>query len=313
MSRLVLAFFAGWMLLQGAEPASVRVVFVADIGDCTGPVREQWPAYQTGKLPRHEDGVILIGGDGVYENNQVSPRDPRYWADGSDRGYRDCYAQTGWGQDPILGKSVPVFGNHEYSGGSEGWPTLRFFERTLNLVREYGYMAPGNLGYYYFWAGRPRCLVIVVNSEIDRFDEAAGLTMLLWLEETLERHESPCTIVAFHKPLFSSIAAHASPRMMYVWQRIYGRACVVLNGHVHLYERYLLPNGTRQFTVGTGGAGFHRELPGPGTVPPYREIAPLYAHGVLRLEMRVGWYSWQFVGVDERVLDQGYGTCPSRS
>ena len=88
---------------------------------------------------------------------------------------------------------------------------------------------------------------------------------------------------------------------------------VVLNGHEHLYERFvpLRPDGSvdedrglRQFTVGTGG----------GNLRDFEDIqetseARASVHGVLQLTLYDDRYDWEFLSVDDTYTDAGSGAC----
>jgi len=91
---------------------------------------------------------------------------------------------------------------------------------------------------------------------------------------------------------------------------------VVVNGHDHTYERFGLaePDGTpdaghgvRQFIVGTGGAP-HYGIQRP--YAPNSRVRDNTSHGVLRLTLEDGAYSWEFVPVAGDVFaDSGDGAC----
>jgi hypothetical protein len=91
---------------------------------------------------------------------------------------------------------------------------------------------------------------------------------------------------------------------------------IVVNGHDHDYERMApaRPNGTidsrfglRQFVVGTGGASLRPE--GAAAVPHSRVFQDI-AHGVLRLRLNDGGYSWSFLPIEgDSFDDTGTGRC----
>jgi hypothetical protein len=100
------------------------------------------------------------------------------------------------------------------------------------------------------------------------------------------------------------------------WEALYDHGVdVVLNGNEHVYERFLPqdPNagldeahGVTQFTVGTGGFlnyGF-RDPPQPNSA------ARIVAHGVLKLVLHAGSYSWDFLPIPGRIgNDSGTASC----
>ena len=104
--------------------------------------------------------------------------------------------------------------------------------------------------------------MIVLNSEcleIDGCDPDSPQGR--WLATQLDA--SPrCTLVAYHRPRFSSGAEHGDdPALHPLWEQLAdGGVDVVLNGHDHDYERFRpatptaeVGRGPVQFVVGTGG------------------------------------------------------------
>ena len=62
---------------------------------------------------------------------------------------------------------------------------------------------------------------------------------------------------------------------------------------------------TREFVVGTGGAGHYGfESPLPGS-----EIRIADVFGVLRVELQPSGYAWSFHSTDDAILDEGTSTC----
>jgi hypothetical protein len=60
----------------------------------------------------------------------------------------------------------------------------------------------------------------------------------------------------------------------------------------------------REFVVGTGGAQLY-----PNWNPFHTSKVRLARHGVLRLTLDDGTYSWQFIDTSGRVLDSGEASC----
>ena len=100
------------------------------------------------------------------------------------------------------------------------------------------------------------------------------------------------------------------------WEALYtAGADVVLNGHVHNYERFApqTPSGVadpeqgiREFVVGTGG---NSHL-GVGTPIANQETADGTSYGVLRLTLLESGYRWRFVPVAGAFFaDSGSGAC----
>lgn len=206
------------------------------------------------------------------------------------------YYNPSWGR--FKAKSRPVPGNHDY--------------HTTNAQGYYDYF--GSLagdpsrGYYSYNMGGWH--FIALNSE--RMSTAQND----WLTADLQANQgAACTIAYFHHPRFSSSATHGgdAPRTAPFWERLYQyRADVILVGHNHHYERFaqinpsnqLDPNGLRQFIVGTGGAGLY-----PFASPFPNSQIRIGTHGVLKMTLNAGNYSWQFLNTSNQVLDSGSANC----
>jgi hypothetical protein len=88
---------------------------------------------------------------------------------------------------------------------------------------------------------------------------------------------------------------------------------LVLTGHDHHYESFELQDengqrtdsGMREFVVGTGGSAM--------SVIRDRVPHSLYAQnrefGVLRLRLHGDVYTWRFIGLNGRTMDEGIGAC----
>jgi hypothetical protein len=93
-------------------------------------------------------------------------------------------------------------------------------------------------------------------------------------------------------------------------------ADVIVTAHDHIYERFApakpsgridRAHGIRQFIVGTGGAPLYAF---GDRRPPHGRRRQNVTHGVLRLELRGGGYSWRFIPVRAGLFrDGGDGVC----
>jgi hypothetical protein len=263
---------------SASSPAAV-LVGAGDIARCGLPGAEQ-----TAKLLDGISGTVFIAGDNAY-------------MDGSASDYRNCYHPT-WGRHRHRTRPVP--GNHEY--------------QTPNAAGYFDYFGasagPAGLGYYSYTLGS--WLVLAVNSEVPL---GVGSAQLQWVSDQLATNSHRCTLVYWHRPLFSSGRNGPNPDMLQLWRVLYSMDVdIVLNGHDHLYERFapqtpegrLDPvKGIRQFTVGTGGAPLY-EL--SGTAANSEVIASVW--GVAAFTLQNDRYSWAFTPVEgESFRDSGTGMC----
>ena len=264
------------------EPKDAPQVFVGagDVGTCA----KGYP-LATGRLLDTIPGTVFLLGDDAYP-------------DGSDSSYRRCF-QPGWGRHRK--RIHPVPGNHDYkTPGAAGY--FRYFG-----------VAAGDpaTGYYSYDLGAWH--VVALNSNLDM---RAGSAQEQWLRADLAAHPARCTIAYWHIPRFSSGTTHGSSTLPQpLWQALYDYGAeLVLVGHEHNYERFApqKPDGTldpgrgiRQFVVGTGGAGSYPF----GTPLPNSEVRT-WTHGVLKLTLADGSYTWEFVPVAGQTFrDSGTGSC----
>lgn len=233
------------------------------------------------------DAVLLLG-------------DNQYF-DGALWKYRASFHPT-WGRlGPLL---RPAPGNHEYvTPGAAG-----YFDYFGPLAGERA------TGYYSFDLGTWH--VVVLNSNCGDIGGCGpGSLQLRWLEKDLADHPRACTLAYWHHPRFSSGQHGDDGAYDAFWKTLYrAGADLVLVGHDHDYERFAPQNpsghadpehGIRQFVVGTGG----QALRSFGAVRPNSEARNDRDWGVLRLQLRVDGYDWEFLPVLGLFADSGQGRC----
>jgi 3',5'-cyclic AMP phosphodiesterase CpdA len=258
---------------------SAVLVGAGDIARCGSQGAEL-----TATLLDRLSGTVFVAGDNAYMN-------------GSAVEYRDCYHPT-WGRH--RGRTRPVPGNHEYqTPGAAGY--YEYFGANAG---------PSGRGYYGYTVGR--WFVLALNSEVPL---QAGSPQLQWVSDQLAASPYRCTLVYWHRPLFSSGRNGPNHDMLDLWRVLYGADVdVVLNAHDHMYERFApqtpegqpdAARGIRQFTVGTGGAA------------PY-DVVRLAANsevtasvwGVASFTLRTDGYSWEFIPAEGFAFrDAGSGIC----
>ena len=264
-------------------PALPPVLLAAgDIADC-GP-----GAASTAKLLQSQQGLILAIGDLAYPS-------------GSREDFKRCYEPT-WGKFRDRLKTVP--GNHEYmtAGGKP------YFTAMGDAA------GPAGKGYYSFdfhgWH------IIGLNSHIPINDKSPQIA---WLKRDLAETTAQCVLSFVHLPRFSSGEGGDNDSLSAAWETLtQGGTSLVLAGHDHLYER-LAPldgsgspsaNGTRSFTVGTGGAYLDKK---PWWVRRHSEKLISGQWGILKLDLSAESYRWSFITVDGQIADSGEGRCRERN
>jgi acid phosphatase type 7 len=262
---------------------SVTLIAAGDIGRCDSRADER-----TARLAAGIEGTVLVLGDTAYEN-------------GSRRDFEACYAPS-WGR--LLDRTLAVPGNHEHqTAGAAGY--FAYFGSRAG---------PRGRGWYARTIGDWR--LITLDSECDQVGGCGrGSRQHGWLTAELDDHARRCTIVAFHRPRFSSGHHGDFVDVAPLWRLAVERgADIVLNGHEHSYER-LGPmdadgrddrRGATVFIVGTGGAPL-RGFPSRAATSKVRVDD---RHGVLVLELAEGGFEWRFRSTpDDVVEDEGSGTC----
>ena len=262
---------------------------VIAVGDMCGPARKNPGAGATAALARriiarHPDALILALGDNAY--NRGKPDE-----------YRDHYTPT-WGQPDLLGRTYSCAGNHDYRTAAAA-PYFQYFgeQRAGTPQRSYFSVPLPAAGWH----------LLSLNSEIE---QDAHSPQLQWLRRDLAERRFGPIIAIWHRPRWGSGAHRDSKKPRWFWNEMYtARAEVILNGHAHHYERFAPqrpdqipdPQGPRMFIVGTGG----RRLAGRTKDTPNSEYARFDKYGVLKLTLRPESYRWEFIDVDDRVLDTG--------
>jgi acid phosphatase type 7 len=264
------------------------LVGAGDIASCD----DLHGAEATAKLIENIPGTVFAAGDLAYP-------------DGSDEQFAKCYGPT-WGR--FKDRTRPAAGNHEYhSDGASGY--VRYFGAAAGDPKK---------GYYSYDLGAWH--IIVLNSECKDVGGCnAGSPQEQWLRQDLSAHPVKCTLAYWHKPLFSSGAAHGNdPEIKPLWDDLYAaNADVVINGHDHDYERFApqdpsgkadAQRGIREFVVGTGGKNSHRSF--SLWTKSNSEVRQADTFGVLKLTLHASGYDWEFVPEAGKTFkDSGSGTC----
>jgi hypothetical protein len=145
----------------------------------------------------------------------------------------------------------------------------------------------------------------------------ASSPMVEWLKKDLAANSRTCTLAYFHHPLFSSGSlSGGNSKMKPSWEALYAaRADVVLNGHLHNYERFApqTPSGEadpeggiREFVVGTGGYSLNSFK----TTVANSQVRNASTYGVLKLTLHPSSYDWKFVPVaGQTYTDSGSDSC----
>ena len=266
-----------------AAPATAPVlVGASDITDCHDDAGAT--ADLIAALP---DAIVQTFGDNEQADSPTLAR------------YQQCFGPT-WGQ--FLARLHPAEGNHD---GASGGAYFQYF----------GAAAGSNpQGWYSYDIGSWH--IVVLNTECPG-GCGRGSPQETWLKTDLAAHAGAQIGAVIHKPVFSSGNLHGndSTGAAFWSDLVASRACFVLDGHDHDYERFAPqdaagnpdPAGPIEFVVGTGGYGQR----GFGSVQANSVVRHSGTFGVLKLTLGTTGFDWAFVPVaGETWTDTGSASCP---
>jgi len=254
---------------------SAVLVGAGDISTCDNDNDEA-----TAKLLDNIPGTVFILGDNVY-------------IDGTYIEFTNCYHPT-WGRHKHRTKPVP--GNHEYFTPE----AAGYFNYFNNISSYYAY----DLGDWRIYA---------LNSEID---VSSTSPQIQWLKNDLTVNPRLCALAYWHTPRWSTRYEDGSDTTYEtLWKTLHDAGAeLVINGHVHNYERFKEMNadglaassGLREIVVGTGGVNHDGYVTSLSTT----EVRNASTYGVLKLTLMPTNYSWQFIPVEgETFKDSGSANC----
>jgi len=237
-----------------------------------------------------------------------------------------CGIATDWAASytPTWGRfnsiTEPVAGNHEYQTGKDPYgvtcPSTN--NTAANYFNYFGAAAsPSTAGHYSFNLGSWHLIALNANCAKSAAQGcAATSTQTQWLQNDLAFNAQPCIMAFWHQPYFQGNTAGAQTVYQPWWNLLYAAgADVVLNGHIHNYQRFGLlnpsgqadPNGIREVIVGTGGESLG---PLPKTASPSPQFR-LKTFGYLRMVLHPTGYDGQFYDSTGVLKDSFSGTCHS--
>ncbi len=243
----------------------------------------------------------------------VLPLGDNQYECGGPAAYQQSYDPT-WGAKKAITHPVPGDKDYATSGGTDCPSTPG--------AGYYGYFgsAAGDptKGYYSYNLGSWH--IVALNTApcpADPTTCAAGSAQEQWLKQDLAANPASCTMAYYQNPRWASTASGSGGDATYqaIWQDLYSAGVdVVLNGDSHWYERFAQLDasgkpdptyGTREFIVGTGGAG----LDTPGAPSSTSEALNATTHGVIRMTLHNGSYSWAFLPDEGTFTDSGTTNC----
>jgi hypothetical protein len=118
-------------------------------------------------------------------------------------------------------------------------------------------------GYYRYWFRRkgrrhpPWSKTSIAGWELYNLNSQAAhgprSPQIRWLERSLASATGNCRIAFWHRPRYSAGAYPDALDLNPFWNRLAGRARIVLSGHDHNLQRHRPRRGIAQYVVGAGG------------------------------------------------------------
>lgn len=250
--------------------AGVKSVRVAAVGDIAAA--DDADAQVAELVAGFDPRVVLLLGDIAYPSGRAVDFAKYFTPD--------------WERFSSRWLAVP--GNHEY--------------RTRNAAGYRDYF--GESGPLYWSQRVGKWLVIGLDSE-----KESSAAQIKWLKSTLRSNNGVPTLVAWHRPRYSSGEHGDQADIAPLWKVVSADPDVrlVLNGHDHNYERMSVPVPGRApltvMVVGTGGG----ELRATPELRPrsWRKFYVDNIYGALDLRLKAKSFSWTFVDTAGDVLDSG--------
>lgn len=229
--------------------------------------------------------------------------------------YEVSYTPT-WGR--VNARMVPVAGNHEYKTGRDKYgSTCPSSNRTAANYFDY-FGAPAHeesAGHFSFDLGTWHLVGLNANcskSGVGGCSATASQTQ--WLRSDLAETTQPCIAAFWHQPYLTGRKQGLLTAYRPWWQELYKvRADIVLNGHVHNYQRFIPrnaagapdPDGITEYVVGTGGETLASV---PATASPMPAVWKK-SFGYARFTLHADGWDMDFVSASGAVLDRSSGTC----
>jgi hypothetical protein len=316
----------------GGGQSGTMIVAAGDISCASSDCARTTSDVFAGRSAQVDPAQVLALGDNQYQCGGTSK-------------FRTRYDPT-WGRRKSI--TWPVPGNHEYytnirypaerecAGQSVGPKAaggyFGYFGAEATSDRQAGCRASCD-GWYFHdldanGDGRPDWRLIALNSgrcgENPIFSPrcSLGSSQETWLRTVALKNPPACILAYWHHPRYTSeTTVHRDNRATdQFWRDLYNaRADVVLNGHLHDYQRSvpLEPygsgreddvNGIVEFIVGTGGAALHT-FTQKGLQDQRFAARNQTDHGVLQLTLDRSGYDWRFVSAGGSYDDHGTASC----
>jgi len=292
------------LLLHGCEKPEIKTITIVAVGGIACAADD--PGNGTSQACRDKDTGALayalkpeafIGlGDYQYETP-------------TDEDYNSIY-DTSWGKLKTI--TYPAIGNQEYKVHEANTFHNYFGERS---GPDQGYWSV-NLAQWHVVFLNSNCTVVTGGCGTDSPQNK-------WLRENLDANNSRCTMAVWHHPRWSNGIAGADARTSALYKTLVEHNVdILLSAHEADYERFTKldengkpdSNATRQLVVGTGGQATYNPQEGnaawrdrTSTAGSQKLITD--SHGILKMRLDSGSYTWEFHTTENTIEDSGEQTC----
>lgn len=142
---------------------------------------------------------------------------------------------------------------------------------------------------------------------LDLTGSSASSAEQSWLSKDLDAHAGRPILAFWHKPRYATGYYGDNTASEPLWKLLSAHgADIVLNGHVHVAQRFAVTRGIREWIDSSAGYSLHS---GSHTSSVHRDwIVPGPQFGVLRLVLRATSYTWTFTNTAGSVLNSGSGS-----
>lgn len=223
-------------------------------------------------------------------------------------GYDDAFG-------PLKARTLPVVGNHEYrdpAGAGSG-----YFDYFYGAGVDHGPFGDRPDGYYARMIGSWQ--FIALNSECNEETSTnagrsvpggcdPGSPQYEWLRSVLASSTARCTLVAFHRPRWTTGAHLPYTPMAPMWDLMAKAGVdVTVSGHNHVTEVFapigvsgdaatpdLDPNGIRSFVAGSGGKELSGFRPLSGKLGAAVQARDRTTFGPLQLTLHKSSFDWSY-------------------
>ncbi|HVQ86686.1 MAG TPA: metallophosphoesterase [Actinomycetes bacterium] len=229
--------------------------------------------------------------------------------------YEVSYTPT-WGR--VNDRMVPVAGNHEYKTGVNAFGTQcpSSNATATNFFNYFGTAAhPDTAGHFSFDINSWHFIGLNANCAMSGVGGcSAKATQTKWLAADLAANTQPCIAAFWHQPYYTGLKTGRNKAYQAWWKVLYSAgADVVLNGHVHNYQRFAAmnpyavadPAGITQYIVGTGGEAMASASSAAVPLP----VVWKKSFGYARFTLHATGWDMDFISSSGSVLDTSSGTC----